>query len=84
MDGEGEDGRGALTSLSPPDAFTNRRRFFVNRPRGVTPYRRGRYRRWRHIWWRHGGLGNDFFGGFGDTRAQSKETKRGSALRLYP
>jgi hypothetical protein len=55
----GEAGRAALTSLSPLAALPNRRRFFVDFLRGVTPFRRGRYRFWRNICERNGGGGND-------------------------
>jgi hypothetical protein len=71
-----------LPSLGPLAALPNRRRFFVNLLRGVTPFRRGRYRCRSNVCGRNVGLGNDLIGAFGDTRTQSQEAKRGCALRL--
>ena len=82
LEGVGELGRGALTSLSPLAAFANRCRFFVNLLRGVTPFWRGRDWCWRNICERNAGLGNDLFGGLGYACAQSQEAKRCRALRL--
>ena len=82
LEGVGEAGRGALPSLGPLAALPNRRRFFVNLLRGVTPFRRGRYRCRSNVCGRNGEFGNDLIGAFGDTRTQSQEAKRGCALRL--
>ena len=82
LEGVGELGRGALTSLSPLAALSNSRRFFVNLLRGVTPFWRGRDWCWRNICERNAGLGNDLFGGLGYACAQSQEAKRCCALRL--
>ena len=83
LEGVGEAGRGALTSLSPLAVLPNSSRFFLNLLSGVTPFRRDRYRCRSSICGRHDGLGNDFIGGrFGDASAQSKEAKRGCVLRL--
>jgi hypothetical protein len=81
MEGMGEVGGDALTSLSTLAAFPNGRRFFVNPLCGVTPFRRRRYRCWSNICGR-GGVGIDFIGGLGDTCTQSQEPKRCCALRL--
>ena len=79
----GEAGRGALPSLGPLAALPNRRRFFVNLLRGVTPFRRGRYRCRSNVCGGNGGLGNDLIGAFGDTRTQSQEAKRESSSTQF-